>query len=440
MSGPSCCQSVPARIWGRRDFIQVGSLSLLGLNLWDYLKLRSVQAAAPKEERSCILIWLNGGPPHQDLWDMKPDAPTEIRGIYKPVSTNVTGIQISELLPHTAKVADRFTIIRSMTGREGEHEQATTHMLTGYRPLATLAYPAVGAVVAKEKGSLRSLPPYVAVPAVGYSYGPGFLGASFGAFAAGDPSVGNYQVRDIRLRTDVDWREVSDRRYLVKQMDAVFQTDPLLRGADTKAEFPVIDGAYEKAVGLMTSPAARKAFDIAEEPASLRDLYGRTPLGQGCLLARRLVEAGTRFVTVSMPGNSWDTHRDNFNSLKDKLVPPFDRAFSALLSDLDQRGMLESTLVVATGEFGRTPKVNSNAGRDHWAKLWSSVLAGAGIPGGQVYGSSDAIASEVKDNPVTVEDFTATIYERLGLDYSKEYDTPIGRPVRLSTGKPLRFG
>ena len=211
---------VPKSIWGRRDFIQLGALGVLGLHLDDYLRLRSIQAVGSVAERSCIFIWLSGGPPHQDLWDMKPDAPPEIRGIYKPISTNVPGIQIGELLPHTAKVADKFMIIRSMTGREGEHEQAMTHMLTGYRPLATLSCPAVGAVVAKEKGALNGLPPYVAVPSVGFSYGPGFLGASYGPFAAGDPSLGNYQVRDIRLPSGVDWDQVSDRRYMVKQMDA----------------------------------------------------------------------------------------------------------------------------------------------------------------------------------------------------------------------------
>lgn len=424
------------QIWNRRDFVRIGSLGVFGLNLVDYFRL---SAAGPGKDRSCILIWLSGGPPHQDLWDLKPEAPAEFRGIYKPIPTNVPGIQIGELLPHTAKVADKFTIIRSMTGREGQHEQAMTHMLTGYRPLATLSYPAMGAVVAKEKGSQDGLPPYIAIPDSGYAYGPGFLGASFGPFAAGDPNVGNYQVRDLRLPSDVDWAEISDRRLLVRKMDAVFEQDPLLRYADTGKQFPALDEAYQKAISLMTSAKAKKAFAISEEPERVRERYGRTPMGQGCLLARRLIEAGTRFVTVSTGFNKWDTHQNNFNRLRDQLVPPFDRAFAALLADLAERGMLESTLVIATGEFGRTPKVNANAGRDHWAKLWSCAIAGAGVPGGQVYGSSDATASEVKDRPVTVEDFTATVYERLGIDYHKEYQTPIGRPVRLSAGQHIRF-
>jgi hypothetical protein len=422
-------------IWGRRDFIRIGSLGMFGLNLADYFRLQ----ASNVKDRSCILIWLSGGPPQTDLWDMKPDAPAEFRGIFKPIPTNIAGIQISEILPHTAKVADKFTIIRSMTGREGEHEQAMTHMLTGNRPLATLSFPAMGAVVAKEKGDINGVPPYVAVPASGHAYGPGFLGAAYAPFASGDASLGSYQVRDIQLPTDIDWQQISDRRYLVKQMDTVFERNPLLRNADTKGEFPAVDQAYEKAIDLMTSTQAKKAFVISEESAALRNRYGRTPIGQGCLLARRLVEAGARFVTVSTGFNQWDTHQKNFTALKDQLVPPFDMAFAALLTDLAERGLLDSTLVIATGEFGRTPKINANAGRDHWAKLWSCAVAGAGIPGGQVYGASDAIASEVKDKPVSVEDFTATVYERLGIDYAKEYDTPIGRPVRLSTGKHIRL-
>jgi hypothetical protein len=341
------------------------------------------------------------------------------------------------LLPYTAKVADKFTIIRSMTGREGE--QAMTHFLTGNRPLATLSFPSMGAVAAKEKGRRQGVPPFVAVPASGYAYGPGFLGAAYAPFATGDPSLADFQVRDIDLPTDVDWNDISDRRHLLKYMDAVFERNPLLRNADTKREFAAIDEAYEKAIGLMTSRQARNAFLIAEESPKTRERYGRTPIGQGCLLARRLIEAGSRLVMVSTGFNQWDTHQRNFVSLKDQLVPPFDMAFSALLTDLSERGLLDSTLVIATGEFGRTPKVNANAGRDHWAKVWSTVVAGAGIPGGQVYGASDPIASEVKDKPVTVEDFTATVYHRLGVDYHKEYETPIGRPVRLSTGTHVNF-
>jgi hypothetical protein len=333
------------------------------------------------------------------------------------------------LLPYTAKVADKFTIIRSMTGREGEHEQAMTHFLTGNRPLATLSFPSMGAVAAKEKGRRQGVPPFVAVPASGYAYGPGFLGAAYAPFATGDPSLADFQVRDIDLPTDVDWNDISDRRHLLKYMDAVFERNPLLRNADTKREFAAIDEAYEKAIGLMTSRQARNAFLIAEESPKTRERYGRTPIGQGCLLARRLIEAGSRLVMVSTGFNQWDTHQRNFVSLKDHLCRPSTWP-SRLCSRTSPNGDCSTP---------RTPKVNANAGRDHWAKVWSTVVAGAGIPGGQVYGASDPIASEVKDKPVTVEEFTATVYHRLGVDYHKEYETPIGRPVRLSTGTHVNF-
>src|SRR5438128_792169 len=261
-----------AEMWGRRDFVRVGSLGMLGLNLADYFRI----PAADAKDRWCILIWLSGGPPQTDLWDMKPDAPVEFRGTFKPIPTNASGIQLSEVLPLTAKVADKFTIIRSLTGREGEHEQAMTHMLTGNRPLATLSFPSMGAVVAKEKGDANGVPPYVAVPAPGYAYGPGFLGSAYAPFASGDASLANYKVRDIQLPTDVDWQQISDRRHLVNQMDAISERNPLLRNADTKGEFRAIDQAYEKAIALMTSAKAKKAFQISEEPARLRDRYGRT--------------------------------------------------------------------------------------------------------------------------------------------------------------------
>jgi len=440
MKGRGYGQQVPAKLWGRRDFIRIGSLGLLGLNARDFLRFRSVQAAAPPAERACILIWLMGGPPQQDMWDMKPDAPTEYRGIFKPIPTNVPGIQISEHLPRMAKVADKFAIIRSMTGKTAQHEPAQDYVLSGYPPLASLAYPNVGSVVAKDKGGRNGLPPYIAVPGTAYGFGPGFLGAAHAPFDAGDPNQGNYQVRDIHLPTDVNWDQVSDRRFLLKQMDSLFMEDPLVRSAEAKRQFQAVDEAYMQATNLMTSEKAKKAFDIFQEPERIRDLYGRTAVGQGCLLARRLVEAGTRFVTVTSAFNVWDTHVRNFDMLKNDLLPPLDMAFSALVADLSDRGLLDSTLVVVNGEFGRTPKVNASGGRDHWPKVWSCLMAGAGIRGGQVYGSSDSNAAEVRDNPVQVEDYTATIYERLGVDYTKEYDTPIGRPVRLSNGKHLNLG
>ncbi|MFN0172357.1 MAG: DUF1501 domain-containing protein [Bryobacteraceae bacterium] len=429
----------PSNIWGRRDFVKAGSLGLAGLNLWDFGLLPKLKGAAAKPDRACILIWLMGGAPQQDMWDMKPDAPAEYRGIFKPIPTNVPGIHVSEHLPHMAKVADKYCILRSMTGKTAQHEPAQHLVLTGYSPLATLGFPSVGSVVAKEMGAKNGVPPYVAIPGPHYAYGAGFLGGAYGPFAAGDPNEKRYRVRDVNVPTDLDWSQVNDRRFLLKKLNAIFERDPGVKGGDTKGDLRDLDNAYDRAATLMTSEKARMAFEVFSEPGKMRDFYGRTPTGQGCLLARRLVEAGARFVQIHTGMNVWDTHVNNFNMLKNDLLPQFDQAFAALVTDLEQRGMLDSTLVIATGEFGRTPKINASAGRDHWPKVWSTVMAGAGIPGGAVYGSSDANAAEVKDKPVTVEDYTATIYQRLGIDFTREYHTSIGRPVRLSGGQPVRF-
>ncbi len=432
------CGSVPNKLFGRRDFIKIGSLGALGLNLHDYFFLRAAAAqSAPPDgqagravptDRSVILVWLSGGPPQLDTFDMKPDAPAEIRGTFKPIPTNVPGIQICEHLPRTARQADKYAILRSMTSREANHERAINYLLTGYLPLQTIEFPSMGSVVAREKGPRNSLPPYVSVPNIFPSFGPGFLGGEYGPFIAGDPNVKGYRVRDLNLPMDVDWQRVNNRRWLLSQIDQKF------REIDTKNEFRAVDAFYEKAYDLIRSSAAKAAFDIEQEPESIRSRYGRTPVGQGCLLARRLVERGVRFVTVAKGWLNWDTHGRNFTTLEKTLLPELDMAYSALLEDLAQRGLLESTLVILMGEFGRTPKINADAGRDHWSKAFSIVLAGGGVAGGRAIGSTDATASEVKDDPVQVEDLIATIYERVGIDPTKEYHTPIGRPVKLSNG------
>src|SRR5262245_24733435 len=428
MAAKCDCGSVPKTLFGRRDFVKIGSLGILGLNLRDYFFLRSASANSSAPDRSVILVWLSGGPPHHDTFDMKPEAPAEIRGTFKPIRTNVSGIQICEHLPQTARQADKFAIVRSMTSRENNHEPAINYLLTGYLPLQTLEFPSMGSVIAKEKGPPNSLQPYVTIPNVFPSFGAGFLGGEYGPFIAGDPNVKGYRVRDLNLPVDVDWHRVNNRRWLLDQMDQRF------REIDTKNEFQAMDSFYDKAYDLIRSPSAQKAFDIEQEPETIRNRYGRTPVGQGCLLARRLVEAGVRFVTVAKGWLNWDTHGRNFTTLEKTLLPELDMAYSALLEDLAARGMLESTLVVLMGEFGRTPKINSDAGRDHWSKAFSIVLSGAGVVGGRILGSTDATGSEVKDDPVHVEDLTATIYERLGIDHTREYHTDIGRPVKLSNG------
>jgi len=415
-------------LFGRRDFLRIGSLGALGVSLDGVLR------AGAKKDISCILLWQSGGCGHLDTFDMKPDAPKEIRGEFKPISTNVPGIQICEHLPFTAKQADKFTILRSMKSRENNHERAINYLLTGYLPLPTLEFPSMGSVVAKELGPKNGLPPYVAVPNTFPSYGAGYLGGAYNPFIAGDPNVSGYQVRDLTLPADVDWDRVANRNFLLKQMDAKF------RAIESSTDMAAMDAFYQKAYDLLKSPAARKAFDIGAEKESLRERYGRTPVGQGALLARRLVESGVRFVTVAKGWLNYDTHGDNFNIMKKALLPEFDRAFAGLLEDLHERGMLDTTLVIAMGEFGRTPKVNDAAGRDHHSKAWSIVLAGAGIPGGRVLGATDQNGIQVTDLPVEPEDLLVTIYSILGIDPTREYQTSIGRPVKPVNGGHIISG
>jgi Protein of unknown function (DUF1501) len=412
-------------LFGRRDFLRIGSLGALGISLDGVLR------AGAKRDISCILLWQSGGCGHLDTFDLKPDAPKEIRGEFKPISTNVPGIQICEHLPFTARQADKFTILRSMKSRENNHERAINYLLTGYLPLPTLEFPSMGSVISKELGSKNGLPPYVAVPNTFPSYGAGYLGGSYNPFIAGDPNVSGYQARDLTLPADVDWTRVSNRNFLLKQMDAKF------RAIEASTDMAAMDSFYQKAYDLLKSPAARKAFDIAAEPESLRERYGRTPVGQGALLARRLVESGVRFVTVAKGWLNYDTHGDNFNTMKKALLPEFDRAFAGLLEDLHDRGMLDTTLVIAMGEFGRTPKVNDAAGRDHHSKAWSIALAGAGIPGGRVLGATDSNGVQVTDLPVEPEDLLFSIYTLFGVDPAREYQTPIGRPVKPVNGGHL---
>ena len=412
-------------LWGRRDFLRIGSLGPLGLTLAESLR------AKPGKDISCILLWQSGGCAHQDTFDMKPDAPLEYRGEFKPIPTNVPGIQICEHLPLTAKQADKFTILRSMRSVENNHERAINYLLTGYLPLPTIEFPSLGAVVSERLGAKNDLPPYVAVPRMFPSYGAGFLGAEHNPYNAGDPNVPNYSARDLSLPTDVDWSRLGNRRRLLEQMDTKF------RAIDSSPDLAAMDSFYHRAYSLLSSPDAKRAFDIEAEPSAVRESYGRTPVGQGCLLARRLVEAGVRFVTVAKGWLNYDTHGDNFNLMKKVLLPEFDRAFAGLIADLHQRGMLDSTLVISMGEFGRTPKVNAGAGRDHHNDCWSIAMAGAGIPGGRILGATDKYAAEVTDLPVEPEDLLCTICHILGIDPAHEYDTPLRRPVKVNNSGRL---
>jgi len=415
----------------RRDVLKVGALSFFGLSLADLLHLRATAAATaqPKAE-SVILIWCSGGPSHIDTFDPKPDAPSEFRGEFKPIETNVSGIQLSEHLPNTAKVMDKIALVRSLTSNIAAHEQASQYLMTGYRPLPTLQYPSFGAVVSRELGSRNSLPPYVAIPDVARAGQSGFIGAGFNPFEVPDPSAAGFKVQDVSLPPSVDAERLDRRRGFTQRMN-----DRFVNGLPDD-NVRSVDKFYRSAYELVASSRAKKAFDLNEEPDTTRDLYGRTTYGQGALLARRLVEAGTRFVTVSKGG--WDTHQQNFQNLSNRLLPELDKAYAGLLSDLSQRGMLDKTLVVLMGEFGRTPRVNPRGGRDHWSRCRFVAFAGGGIRGGQVIGKSDEQGGQPAERPVSVEEVAASLYQGLGIDFHKQYMTPTGRPIHLAEGKPIQ--
>ena len=412
----------------RRDFLRVGALAPLGLSLANLLSFEKAMAGAVAQSRakSVVLVYLGGGLSHHDTFDPKPDAVEEIRGKYKTIPTNVTGLHVTELLPQMAKVMDKVALIRSGTHENDHHETATNWVLSGRFGSPFGDYPAMGAVVAHETGFSGIVPPYVAVPknpSFTWELGKSaWLGGRYESFKCGDPNEANFKVRDLSTSAEITPQVLERRRSL---LEAVDQLSARVKGNDQIATY---DEFEQKAAEMVLSPKAQAAFDIAQEDAKLRDEYGRSEFGQSCLMARRLVESGVRFVTVNNGG--WDHHKKIFESL-DKKVPTFDQGFSALLRDLDQRGLLAETLVVAMGEFGRTPKLNKDAGRDHWGRAGSLIFAGAGVQGGRVIGATDKNGAFVTDRPVRPADVCWTIYESLGIDPAKELRTPEGRPVSI---------
>ncbi|MCZ6795016.1 MAG: DUF1501 domain-containing protein [Planctomycetota bacterium] len=438
----------------RRDALRVGALTALGLTLSDWYRLRATvplpeaalpEAALPGERaprtraRSCILLWLDGGPSHLDTFDLKPEAPAEVRGPFRPISTKVPGLQICEHLERTARVAHKLSIIRSMTSPLGEHNFGSHYLLTGYKPTPALVYPSLGSVVAAVQQKPSVLPPHVAVGSRPNGMnGPGYLPPRFGPFVlGGDPSKKDFKVRDLDLYPEVTVDRLQRRREYLEALD------DFSRLVEEKAEKPS-DPAFQQAYRLVTSPGAKKAFDLSEEKRDVRQRYGFKTLGQSCLIARRLVERGVPFVTVTDRG--WDTHVGLFTRLKEGFtggsvgkIPTLDVALSALVEDLDERGLLGETLIVVMGEFGRTPKVNTAGGRDHWPRVFSVVLAGAGVPGGQVIGESDPVGESPAERPVTPADLAYTIYSILGIRPQHEFVTGDGRPVTVNRdGQPIR--
>jgi hypothetical protein len=396
-------------------------------------------AAEGKNPANMIFLWLDGGPSHLETFDLKPEAPAEIRGEFKPIETNVKGIRICEHLPKTAQVMDLFAIVRSITHNDSNHGAGNHLMTTGRSTPVPVGcgnsvsyHPSMGSFTAHERASAHGLPPYILLGPPMRSGGPNFLGAAYGPLIVnGDPNSEAFQVKDVSLPKGVDEARLDARRDLLKQLDRMQRitespSDPV-RG---------LDSYTAKAYDLVTSPDAKAAFDIKKEDAKLRDAYGRNHVGQQFLMARRLVEAGVPWVSIHWGG--WDHHFNIFNDMK-RMLPQLDSAYSTLLKDLKQRGLLDNTLVVLLGEFGRTPKINAGPGRDHWGPGMSVTFAGAGIPGGQVIGATSPDGHSPVERALSAQDYACTIFQKLGIDYRKEFQNELGRPTQMvSGGEPIR--
>ena len=438
------CLTCTESLLKRREFIRTWALSLFGISLSRYLQAKSVFAEAGIDveanatAKSCILVWLDGGPSHVDMWDPKAGSS------FKPISTNVPGIQVSSLLPRMARRMDKVSIIRSMHTEENNHGQGTYYALTGHRPTAAMQFPSFGTIVTRERGPRNHVPAHVAVP--GYKEGNkgnymkgAFLDARYDPMVVGtDPNSEGFQVQDLSLPKAISPKRLEDRRSLLALMDETY------RRKMEMAEAFKMDSFTEQAVNMVLSPEVREAFDLSKESEKTRDAYGRTGFGQSLLLSRRLVEAGSRFVTAAGHDlNGWDTHADNDKKHRDNLVPGLERSLPVLLDDLEARGLLESTLVLVMGEFGRTPRFNSKGGRDHWPHCWSMILGGGGVEGGKVVGASDERGAFVAERMVSMGDVHATVYKAFGIDWTKEYMSPIGRPIKIAnsiddtTGQPV---
>jgi hypothetical protein len=429
----------------RRDFLRVGGLSALGLTLANFFRAQAMAESSPganatgspeRRNVNCILMWMQGGPSHIDTFDPKPDAPAEIRGEFNTIQTRQPGVRVVEHFPLLAQQFDKLSLIRGHDPQNGSHGVADHIMMTGHRFNPALPFPCFGSVVAKERGYKDGMFPFVQLGrAIDRRFNGGiggFLGDQYNPFeVVDDPSSAAFRVRDLSIPDEADRRRL-ERRYTMLQ-----EVDRYQRDMESNQTVQARDAFYQRAHTLITSPAAKRAFDLTQEPDRIRDQYGRNSLGQSCLLARRLIEAGVHFVTVTDGG--WDTHVNNFRSLKDRLLPRLDRGYAALLQDLHTRGLLENTLVVWFGDFGRTPVVNPSAGRDHWATAGVATMGGGGIRMGQTVGATNARAEVVVDTPVRPQDLAATIYHALGIPLNTWYRAQDGRPIELvPVGRPVR--
>jgi hypothetical protein len=422
----------------RRDFLKIGAGGLLGLSLAEILRLEALAAAKPNSDHArlrkadgVILVWLAGGPATIDMWDLKPNAPEGIRGEFKQIATKANGIQICEHLPKMAQAADKVTFVRSLYHTIPSHGPATVFMTTGNKPTPALQYPSLGSLAARLMPVERGVPPYVTFSDLrnGSAGQAGYLGTAYNPFTvegAGGKGKGKStaKVRGISLPSGFTLEELANRDQLLKSFDDHFKA--LDKSADLADG---LDAFHKQALDILRSDKTQKAFDLNQESQALRDRYGATPFGQAVLTARRLVEAGVRFVTVSLGG--WDTHGKNFEALSKRLLPQLDQTLSALVEDLAKRGSLDRTVVYCAGEFGRTPKINKNAGRDHWARSMGAVLAGGGFKRGYAHGTTDAQGMAPATEPCTPDDLSATLFHLLGIDPHKELMTPTGRPIQL---------
>ncbi len=416
----------------RRDFLFVGAMGASTLALPNLLRAEvtanmSQGKKIAAKAKSLIHIYLPGGMAHQESWDPQIHAPLEYRGPLSSVKTKIDGVEFSQYMRDTAKIADRLTVIRSMTHGEAAHERGTHNMFTGYRPSPAIDFPSFGSVVSHEFGPRKNLPPYVAIPNQPNKYaGVGYLSSAFGPFSLGsDPASGNFSVRDLSLPKGINDQRFAMRRSMRETVDDHFSQ---LEKSDA---LDGMDSFYQRAYSLISSKEAREAFEINKESKKLRDEYGRNQAGQRMILARRLVEAGVRMVTMTY--GSWD-HHDNVRAGMERGMPSFDKAFARLIRDLEERGMLDETLVMVTSEFGRTPMINKTAGRDHWPKVFSIAMAGGGVKRGYVRGSSDAIGAEPDELPTSVQDYAKTVYQLLGVDAGKELMAPGARPIEIVDG------
>jgi hypothetical protein len=426
----------------RRDCLRLGLSAFVGGGLVDALRLRGLASSTELKPQAsgCILIWMDGGPSHYETFDPKPEAPAEIRGKFDPIATKIPGAHFSRHMSKLAAIADKLAIIRSIRHDQGNHGAGNHYMMTGAPPRIPVGcgafvsfHPSLGSTTAHELGAKGGLPAYFSMPSMTRSGGPNFLGARHAPFVVSDnPNQKDFRVRDVTPPLHFEAARVDRRRQLRARVDR------LQRIMDKAAGDPALalDDYYEQGYDLMASKEAQNAFDLDREPEATRDAYGRTPFGQRALLARRLVEAGVPFVTLVESG--WDHHKGIFDAF-DKRMPAFDATVAALIGDLDRRGRLATTLVIALGEFGRTPKVNGDGGRDHWSNAMSVLFAGGGTPGGQVLGATDKRGYAAIERILSPENFASTVYAKLGIDPGKILHAPNGRPVHLvSDPTPIR--